>query len=220
MGQHYRPMPVPYQQRRRRDPDAVLSASENISFIRCPYVPWLIAGMSANADPLAAVVAAESARLAAEGTTMIDLERLRTMVDSMVPFNNFVGVRITELTREHAVAELPVRDEVLNHFGTVHAGALFLAAEVAGAGAFSGAMAPRVLQVQRFVLRESRATFLKPAGGRIRATATVDGQVVGGVLARRSAERFELTGTALLHDDADVLVGRVALDYVAWIGAA
>jgi uncharacterized protein (TIGR00369 family) len=176
--------------------------------------------MSANADPLASVVAAESARLAAEGATTIDLERLRAMVDSMVPFNNFVGVRITELTREHAVAELPVRDELLNHFGTVHAGALFLAAEVAGAGAFSGAMAPRVLQVQRFVLRECRSAFLKPAKGRIRATATVDKQVVASVLAHRSAERFELTGTALVHDDDGVLVSRVALDYVAWIGAA
>ncbi|NMH75829.1 PaaI family thioesterase [Pseudonocardia xinjiangensis] len=176
--------------------------------------------MSPDLNPLTSVVAAESARLAAAGTDVIDLERLRTVVDSMVPFNNFVGVRITELSREHAVAELPVRDELLNHFGTVHAGALFLAAEVAGAGAFSGAMAPRVLQVQRFVLRESKVGFLKPASGRIRARATVDQQVVTEVLARRSAERFELTGTALLHDDAGLLVARVELDYVAWIAAA
>lgn len=175
--------------------------------------------MSANANPLATVVAAESARLKAAGAESIDLERLREVVDTMVPFNNFVGVRITELTREHAVAEVPVRDEMLNHFGTVHAGALFLAAEVAGAGAFSGAMAPRILQVQRFVLRESKVGFLKPATGRIRARATVDHAVVAGVLARGVEERFELTGTSLLHDDAGVLVARVELDYVAWVAA-
>jgi uncharacterized protein (TIGR00369 family) len=220
MEQHYRAIPASYQRTGRRDPDAVVSAPVNISFTHCPRMAGLIAAMSANADPLAAVVAAETARLAAAGATTIDLERLRAMVDTMVPFNNFVGVRITELTREHAVAELPVRAELLNHFGTVHAGALFLAAEVAGAGAFSGALAPRILQVQRFVLRESKDTFLKPATGRIRATATVDKQVVASVLAHRSAERFELSGTALLHDDAGVLVARVALDYVAWIGAA
>lgn len=175
--------------------------------------------MAPNANPLATVVAAESARLKAAGTDVMDLERLRSVVDTMVPFNNFVGVRITELTREYAVAELPVRDELMNHFGTVHAGALFLAAEVAGAGAFSGAMSPRILQVERFVLRESRESFLKPAVGRIRARATVDAQTVAGVLARAAAERFELKGSALLHDEAGVLVARVELDYVAWVKA-
>lgn len=176
--------------------------------------------MTAPVNPLAAVVSAESARLAAAGAAEIDLERLRTVVDTMVPFNTFVGIRMTELTRTHAVAEIPVRGELLNHFGTVHAGALFLAAEVAGAGAFSGAFAPRILQVERFVLRGSRVAFLKPASGRIRARATVDHAAAAAVLSRREPERFELSGTALLHDDADVLVGRVELDYVAWMGAA
>ncbi|MDN5914549.1 MAG: DUF4442 domain-containing protein [Pseudonocardia sp.] len=157
------------------------------------------------------------ARLKSSGTDVMDLEHLRSVVDTMVPFNNFVGVRITELTREYAVAELPVRDELMNHFGTVHAGALFLAAEVAGAGAFSGAMAPRIVDVERFVLRESRESFLKPAVGRIRARATVDAQTVADVLARRASERFELKGAALLHDEAGVLVARVELDYVAWV---
>ncbi|MBA3906408.1 MAG: PaaI family thioesterase, partial [Pseudonocardiales bacterium] len=103
--------------------------------------------MATHANPIATAVA----RLTASGTDETDLEHLRSVVDTMVPFNNFVGVRITELTRDHAVAELPVRDELMNHFGTVHAGALFLVAEVAGAGAFSGAMAPRIRQVERFV---------------------------------------------------------------------
>ncbi|MET0191261.1 MAG: DUF4442 domain-containing protein [Pseudonocardia sediminis] len=176
--------------------------------------------MTTNTNPLASVVAAESARLQAAGADVIDLERLRTVVDTMVPFNNFVGVRITELTREFAVAELRERDELRNHFGTVHAGALFLAAEVAGAGAFSGALAPRILQVERFVLRESKVAFLKPANGVIRATATVDPAVTADVLTRSTAERFELTGTSLLHDAAGVLVARVDLDYVAWVSAA
>jgi uncharacterized protein (TIGR00369 family) len=219
MEQGYRTIPAGYQHAFRSNPDAFLSAPVNIEFISCPRRPGLITRMGANANPLATVVAAESARLKATGADMIDLERLRAVVDTMVPFNNFVGVRITELTREYAVAELPVRDELQNHFGTVHAGALFLAAEVAGAGAFSGALAPRILQVERFVLRESKVGFLKPANGRIRAWATVDRQVVDDVLARGATERFELTGTSLLHDDAGVLVARVELDYVAWVTA-
>lgn len=172
--------------------------------------------MATHANPLASAVA----RLTASGTDETDLEQLRSVVDTMVPFNNFVGVRITELTGQHAVAELPVRDELLNHFGTVHEGALFLVAEVAGAGAFSGAMAPRIRQVERFVLRESRESFLKPAVGRIRARATVDARTVADVLARRASERFELKGSALLHDEAGVLVARVELDYVAWVGTS
>jgi acyl-coenzyme A thioesterase PaaI-like protein len=100
---------------------------------------------------------------------VIDLEHLRKGRRHDGPFNNFTGVPITELSREHAVAELPVRGEPENHFGTVHAGVLFLAAEVAGARVFSGGDDARVLQLERFVLRESKVAFLKPAVGRIRA---------------------------------------------------
>lgn len=164
-------------------------------------------------DPLAAVIA----ELAATGGA-VDLELLRRTVDTMVPFCNHVGVRVTELAPDHGQAELPARPELRNHFGTVHAGALFLAAEVAGAAAFAGAMAPRITQLQGFVLRSSRIAFLKPANGHIRARATLDRQAIDAVLAGGAAGRFELAGLAVLHDDADVLLGRVELDYVAWLG--
>jgi uncharacterized protein (TIGR00369 family) len=171
-------------------------------------------GMATTTNPMAAVVA----RLAATGGP-VDLEQLRQTVDTMVPFCNHVGVRVTELAPDHGQAELPVRPELQNHFGTVHAGALFLAAEVAGAAAFAGAMAPRITQLQGFVLRSSKIAFLKPANGHIRARATLDQQAVAAILAGREAGRFELPGLALLHDDADVLLGRVELDYVAWLTA-
>jgi len=172
-------------------------------------------GMATTTDPLSAVVA----ELAATGGP-VDLERLRRTVDTMVPFCNHVGVRVTELAPDHGQAELPVRAELENHFGTVHAGALFLAAEVAGAAAFAGAMAPRITQLQGFVLRSSKIAFLKPAKGHVRARATLDRQAIDAVLAGGAAGRFELAGLALLHDDADLLLGRVELDYVAWLGAA
>lgn len=171
-------------------------------------------GMTATTNPLTAVVA----ELAAAGGP-IDLERLRATVDTMVPFCNHVGVRVTELAPDHGQAELPARPELENHFGTVHAGALFLAAEVAGAAAFAGAMAPRITRLQGFVLRSSKIAFLKPATGHVRARATLDRQAVDAVLAGGGG-RFELAGLALLHDDADVLLGRVELDYVAWLGSA
>lgn len=168
--------------------------------------------MTTAANPLTAVVS----ELAATGGP-IDLERLRRTVDTMVPFCNHVGVRVTVLAPDHGQAELPDRPELRNHFGTVHAGALFLAAEVAGAAAFAGAMTPRLTQLQGFVLRSSTIAFLKPAQGHVRARATLDRAAVDAVLSGGPG-RFELAGLALLHDDADVLLGRVELDYVAWLG--
>ncbi|GAA5069219.1 acyl-coenzyme A thioesterase PaaI-like protein [Thermocatellispora tengchongensis] len=153
-----------------------------------------------------------------------DYEQIRRMVDSVVPFNNHVGVRVTEVGHARAVAEVADRPEMRNHLGTVHAGALFLAAEVACAGAFSGAVATRIADVQSFVLRESRVAFLRPATGRIRATGTLDEQVIAAILAKipsdSGQERHELSGKALLHDDADTLVGKIDFDYVCWFKSA
>ncbi|MEV0621419.1 DUF4442 domain-containing protein [Nonomuraea sp. NPDC050404] len=146
-----------------------------------------------------------------------DYERIRRMVDSVVPFNNHVGVRIVELGPDQAVAEVADRAEMRNHLGTVHAGAMFLAAEVACAGAFSGAVAPRFAQVQSFVLRESRVSFLRPATGRIRATGTLAAQVVQTILEDTDEGRYELPGKALLHNDEGTLVGKVDFDYVCWM---
>ncbi|XVQ06601.1 PaaI family thioesterase [Spirillospora sp. CA-255316] len=149
-----------------------------------------------------------------------DYERVRRMVDSVVPFNNHVGVRVTELAHARAVAEVADRPEMLNHLGTVHAGAMFLAAEVACAGAFSGAVARRIAQVQSFVLRESKVSFLRPAAGRIRAFGTVDEAVAESILAETGDSRHEMTGKALLYDDQDTLVGKLDFDYVCWMKGA
>lgn len=148
-----------------------------------------------------------------------NLEQVRTIVDSMVPFCNLVGVRVTELRSDGAVAELPDRENLRNHMGTVHAGALFLAAEVACAAAFSGAMGPRLLGVRGFLLRNSHVSYLKPAQGRIRARGTVDRTIIADVLTRTQEERFDLTGRALIYDDNDLLLVKVDFDYVAWVAA-
>lgn len=146
-----------------------------------------------------------------------DYEQIRRMVDSVVPFNNHVGVRVTEVGFATAVAEVADRAEMRNHLGTVHAGAMFLAAEVACAGAFSGGLAQRIAAVQSFVLRDARVSFLRPAQGRIRAMGTIDESVVTTILGETGEGRHELAGKALLHDDANTLVGKVDFDYVCWM---
>ncbi|MTD58217.1 PaaI family thioesterase [Amycolatopsis pithecellobii] len=168
--------------------------------------------------PGIAAAQAELLKLAGAGTP--DFEQIRRTVDTLVPFVNKVGVRITELGAGSAVAEVPRQPDLTNHLGTVHAGALFLAAEVACAGAFSGAVAPRILHVRTFVLRDCRSTFLKPARGRIRAHGTVTSPALATAVRSRTEEQFDLTGKALLYDDSAALVAKVDLDYLCWLGAA
>lgn len=166
------------------------------------------------------LAAAREAHIREHGTAAPDLTELRSVIDGMVPFCNLVGVRVTELRADGAVAELPDRADLLNHMGTIHAGAIFLAAEVSGAAAFSGAIAPRILQVRSFLLRDCRTSFLRPARGRIRAHGTVDVDIVRAVAARSADERFDLTGRSLVYDDEGTLLAKVDFDYAAWVTAA
>lgn len=135
----------------------------------------------------------------------------------MVPFGVFAGVRITEISPDRGTVEIPADENLTNHMGTVHAGALFLAAEIAGAAAFAGALAPRLADMKVFVLRNAHSTYLKPAVGRIRAVADVDLRTVNAVLSRTTEERFDLDGKALLYDDNDVLVAKFNFDYACHV---
>src|SRR5579884_1214824 len=70
-----------------------------------------------------------------------DYDHVLRVAAGIVPFGNHSGVRVTELGPEQAVVTIPDQPHLGNHMGTVHAGALFLAADIAGAAAFLGAAA-------------------------------------------------------------------------------
>lgn len=147
-----------------------------------------------------------------------DYEKIREIADGLVPFGNHAGVEITEIGPDGAVVELPADDHLRNHLGTVHAGALFLAADIAGASAFVGAIAPRLSEVEYLLLRDARSAFRKPATGRIRAIATVDEREVRRILGRTGAGRFELDGKALCYNADDVLVAKFTFEYAGSLG--
>jgi uncharacterized protein (TIGR00369 family) len=176
--------------------------------------------MPSGNEPAPGIAAAQAQLLKLAGAAAPDYEQIRRTVDTIVPFVNLVGVRITELGNGSAVAEVPARENMLNHLGTVHAGALYLAAEVACAGAFSGAIAPRILHVRTFVLRDCRMSFVKPAHGRIRARGTITSPGLAEAMRRKTEEQFDMVGNALLYDDKDTLVAKVDLDYFCWLAAA
>ncbi|MGC0362219.1 uncharacterized protein (TIGR00369 family) [Rhodococcus sp. 27YEA15] len=148
-----------------------------------------------------------------------DYEHLRTVSNSMVPFGNHVGTSITEIGPDRAVVEIPAQPHVLNHMSTVHAGALFTAADIAGAAAFVGAAATRLGTVTQLVLRAATASYRKPAIGRIRAVARVDQHELHDILTVDRDARFELSGKALLLDDNDVVVAKFTFDYVCDVAA-
>ena len=143
-----------------------------------------------------------------------DYALLQRIVSNLVPFGTHSGVQVTGLGPNRAVVEIPDEPHILNHLRTVHAGALFLAADIAGACAFVGAVASRLSAVGSLVLRDARISFRKPALGRIRAVGTLDPRDVETILTTKGPQRVDLDGRALMYDDADVLVGKVQLDYV------
>lgn len=149
----------------------------------------------------------------------VDYEYLRAVSQDMVPFAERVGTLVTEIGPDRAVVQIPAVDSVRNHMGTVHAGALFTAADIAGAAAFVGAAATRLFTIERLVLRAGTASYRKPAGGRIRAVATVDQRDCADVLGAVGGGRFELAGKALLLDDNDVVVAKFTFDYVCDVTA-
>jgi acyl-coenzyme A thioesterase PaaI-like protein len=146
-----------------------------------------------------------------------DYDRIRDIAAELVPFGSHAGVRVTELGPDEGVVEIPDEPHLRNHAGTVHAGALFLAADIAGAAAFLGAAATRLRSVRWFVLRDARTSFRKPATGRIRVVATVDERAMRAVLAATGEQRFDVDAKALLYNANGVLLGKVGFEYVCEI---
>lgn len=144
----------------------------------------------------------------------VDFGYLRDASQALVPFGAHVGTVITEISATRSVVEIPAEPVMCNHMGTVHAGALFTAADIAGAAAFVGAAAHRLHTIDRLILRGGTAAYRKPARGRIRAVASVEAVELAMILAATANARYGLSGRAELLDDNDVLTAEFTFDYV------
>ncbi|MFE3987145.1 DUF4442 domain-containing protein [Nocardia tengchongensis] len=148
-----------------------------------------------------------------------DYAKLAEIANAAVPFGVFAGVQVTELDADHALAVVPDNADLRNHVKTVHAAALYLAADIACAVAFVGAAAPDLGEVEWMVVRDSHAAFFKPAVGRIRAIGTVDPRDIRAIAERTEPGKFDVDTRAMLYDDKDVLVGKVSFQYVTKLAA-
>src|SRR3954467_14173912 len=103
---------------------------------------------------------------------MADFDLIAKGMSQAVPFVGHLNLEIVSIGEGEATVRLPERDELGNHVGSQHAGALFTVAETASGAAFVGAFAERMGEVTPLA-RSAEISFEKIAEGPIDATATL-----------------------------------------------
>jgi uncharacterized protein (TIGR00369 family) len=102
----------------------------------------------------------------------MDFDAIAKGMTMAVPFAGHLNLEITSVSEGEAVVVLPERQELSNHVGSQHAGALFTAAETASGAAFVGAFAARMADVTPLA-RSAEISYDKIAKGPITATAVL-----------------------------------------------
>ncbi len=101
---------------------------------------------------------------------MTPYDMIKTHLDAAVPFARHVGVQLLEIGDGIASAELDQREEVSNHIGSMHAGAMFTLGEAASGAALAGAFGPDILKM-RPVAATANIAYKKIAKGKLTAHA-------------------------------------------------
>jgi uncharacterized protein (TIGR00369 family) len=132
---------------------------------------------------------------------MTDFDAIAQGMTQAVPFAGHLGLEITSISEGEALVVLPERQELTNHVGSQHAGALFTVAETASGAAFVGAFAERLGDVTPLA-RNADISYEKIAKGPIEAKAKL-GVPAADALATLEAEgkvvfpcEIELTDTS------------------------
>lgn len=99
---------------------------------------------------------------------MVDYDAIAQGMTQAVPFAGHLGLEITKVAPGEAIVVLPEAQELKNHVGSQHAGALFTAAETASGAAFVGAFAERMGDVTPLA-RGAEISYEKIAKGPIEA---------------------------------------------------
>jgi uncharacterized protein (TIGR00369 family) len=101
---------------------------------------------------------------------VVDFDAIAAGMTQAVPFAGHLGLEITKVGPGEAAVVLPESDELTNHVGSQHAGALFTVAETASGAAFVGAFAERMGEVTPLA-RSAEISYEKIAKGPIEASA-------------------------------------------------
>lgn len=98
-------------------------------------------------------------------------ELVRELIEN-IPLNKTMGIVLSEVTGETAVATLAEQAAYHNHIGTPHAGAIFAVAEAAS-GACVGAAFVEEMGRLTPLAKEATIRYRKVARGDLTATATL-----------------------------------------------
>lgn len=143
---------------------------------------------------------------------MTDFDAIAQGMTQAVPFAGHLGLEIAKIEPGGATVRLPERDELNNHVGSQHAGALFTAAEAASGGAFVGAFAERMGEVTPLA-RRAEISYEKIAKGPIEARAKL------GVPAEQALATLDAEGKVQFPCEIELFDGegnRVASATVQW----
>jgi len=93
-------------------------------------------------------------------------QAIRSQLERSVPFHQVIGLVLDQVDSHGARARVPEQAALTNHVGTLHAGVVFSACESASGAALVGALLPVIMRT-RFVVRDARISYLKPARGEL-----------------------------------------------------
>jgi acyl-coenzyme A thioesterase PaaI-like protein len=102
----------------------------------------------------------------------MDSRELIAALAAAVPFNRHLALEYGDVVPGSAEVRLLDRQEHRNHVGTLHAGALFSAAEAASGAAFVAAFAEHLADAVP-VVESAEIRYLAPARGTVTARATL-----------------------------------------------
>lgn len=142
---------------------------------------------------------------------MIDPEFAKELLGNL-PLNRHLGVEVLAASPTSAACKLPDREELKNHVGTQHAGALFTVGEAASGACVLGSLGEHMATVTPLAKRAT-IEYKKPARGPIVGTATL-AEPIAGVLDRLAATGKTTFGVLVSLTDASGLV--VAEMNVEW----
>jgi acyl-coenzyme A thioesterase PaaI-like protein len=143
---------------------------------------------------------------------VVDFDVIAKGLTQAVPFAGFLGLEVTSVSAGESTVVLPERDELKNHVGSQHAGALFTAAEAASGAAFVGAFAERMGDVTPLA-RAAEISYEKIAKGPIEARAKL------GVPAEEALATLDADGKVVFPCDIELFDAadqQVATATVQW----
>jgi thioesterase domain-containing protein len=144
------------------------------------------------------------------------LETIRRQLRRSVPFARLLGIDVESLDQQRAVTRMAAHGQLANHVGSVHAGAMFTVCEAASGAVLAGAMV-EVIMHARFVVRDARIEYLKPAQGDVTARATLadEGAAVLEALRREGCAEVAVDVSAVTRgaDGLEVLVARASFNW-------